>query len=272
MHLSNHFFIQFNVRLTEEPPAPTPMVSFCRNLSKLLKTFSLVSSTLSNMFSCLEVNDTIDTVRSTLRSLLAPCLTYLPDLIQSTMASFSPFSLAWSLLPVHFPGFLPIWTFIQGVDHLSSPQHLSTGVPLPCWVSHLLVWYFIPLLCRWLPTVSSISSNPRWIQTRSQLVSPTFPQFLQLNLAKTELLVFPTNQLIPHYIWLLNSHLVSCSCHGFWNLGVIIDDQLRFSSHVASFSQSSRFAWYNTREISYKPRWSPASSTAMLFEWVCWCV
>src|SRR4029434_2675996 len=56
---------------------------------------------------------------------------------------------------------------------------------------------------------------------------------LQLNLAKTELMVFPAKQVIHHNIN-INIDSLSLSAR---NLGVIIDDQLTFTDHIASVSR-----------------------------------
>jgi len=70
---------------------------------------------------------------------------------------------------------------------------------------------------------------------------------LQLNLAKTELLVFPAKQAIHHNIKIKSLSLVPSKTAR--NLGVIIDDQLKFTDHIASVSRSCRFALYNIRKI-----------------------
>ncbi len=53
---------------------------------------------------------------------------------------------------------------------------------------------------------------------------------LQLNLAKTELLVFPATPMVR-------------------NLGLIFDDQLTFKDHIAKTARSCRFALHNIRKI-----------------------
>ena len=54
----------------------------------------------------------------------------------------------------------------------------------------------------------------------------------QLNLAKTELMVFPAKQVIHHNINIDSLSLVPSKTAR--NLGVIIDDQLTFTAHIAS--------------------------------------
>src|SRR4029434_4535145 len=68
---------------------------------------------------------------------------------------------------------------------------------------------------------------------------------LQLNLAKTELMVFPAKQVIHHNININIDSLSLAPSKTARNLGVIIDDQLTFTAHIASVSRSCRFALYN---------------------------
>ena len=72
---------------------------------------------------------------------------------------------------------------------------------------------------------------------------------LQLNLAKTELMVFPAKQVIHHNIKINTDSLSLAPSKTARNLGVIIDDQLTFTAHIASVSRSCRFALYNIRKI-----------------------
>ncbi len=72
---------------------------------------------------------------------------------------------------------------------------------------------------------------------------------LQLNLAKTELLVFPaTPTLQPDFTIQLGSSTITPSA-SVRNLGVIFDDQLTFKEHIAKTARSCRFALHNIRKI-----------------------
>src|SRR4029434_1093318 len=66
LHLSDHFFIRFDVRLIEQPSVPPPMVLFRRNLRNLSPTHfsSLVFSahTPLSTFSSLGVNDATESL------------------------------------------------------------------------------------------------------------------------------------------------------------------------------------------------------------------
>ncbi len=72
---------------------------------------------------------------------------------------------------------------------------------------------------------------------------------LQLNLAKTELLVFPATPTLQHDFTIqLGSSTISPSA-SVRNLGVIFDDQLTFKEHFAKTARSCRFALHNIRKI-----------------------
>ncbi len=72
---------------------------------------------------------------------------------------------------------------------------------------------------------------------------------LQLNLAKTELLVFPATPTLQHDFTIqLGSSTISPSA-SVRNLGVIFDDQLTFKDHIAKTARSCRFALHNIRKI-----------------------
>ncbi len=72
---------------------------------------------------------------------------------------------------------------------------------------------------------------------------------LQLNLAKTELLVFPATPTIQHdgTIQLGSSTITPSS--SVRNLGVIFDDQLTFKEHIAKTARSCKFTLHNIRKI-----------------------
>ncbi len=72
---------------------------------------------------------------------------------------------------------------------------------------------------------------------------------LQLNLAKTELLVFPATSTLQHDFTIqLGSSAISPSS-SVRNLGVIFYDQLTFKDHIAKTARSCRFALHNIRQI-----------------------
>ncbi len=77
---------------------------------------------------------------------------------------------------------------------------------------------------------------------------------LQLNLAKTELLVFPATPTIQHDFTIqLGSSTITPSA-SVRNLGVIFDDQLTFKEHIAKTARSCRFVLHNIRKIIFISR------------------
>ncbi len=72
---------------------------------------------------------------------------------------------------------------------------------------------------------------------------------LQLNLAKTELLVISANPSLHHnFTFQLGSSTITPSKTAR-NLGVVIDDKLNFLDHIAKTARSCRCALYNIRKI-----------------------
>ncbi len=72
---------------------------------------------------------------------------------------------------------------------------------------------------------------------------------LQLNLAKTKLLVVSANPSLHHNFTIqLGTSTINPSKTAR-NFGVMIDDQLTFSDHIAKTAQSCRFALFNIRKI-----------------------
>ncbi|XP_067235936.1 uncharacterized protein [Chanodichthys erythropterus] len=71
---------------------------------------------------------------------------------------------------------------------------------------------------------------------------------LQLNLAKTELLLVGANPTLHHNLSIqLGSSTITPS-RTARNLGVVMDDSLSFTDHVATTARSCRFALYNIRK------------------------
>lgn len=118
---------------------------------------------------------------------------------------------------------------------LLSPHQLPLGSPKARWQGQLL----FAIYTTWLETIIRCNAD----DTQHFLDKPSVSNcllhdhHLQLNLAKTKLLFIPA--------W----HVIFCSDLYGWNLGVMIDDLLTFSNHVASFSQLCRFALLNIRKI-----------------------
>ncbi len=72
---------------------------------------------------------------------------------------------------------------------------------------------------------------------------------LQLNLAKTELLVVSANPSFHHnFTFQLGSSTITPSKTAR-NLGVMNDDKLNFTDHITKTARSCRFALYNIKKI-----------------------
>ncbi len=72
---------------------------------------------------------------------------------------------------------------------------------------------------------------------------------LQLNLVKTELLVFPATPTLQHDFTIqLGSSTITPSAL-VRNLGAIFDDQLTFKKHIAKTARSCKFGLHNIRKI-----------------------
>ncbi len=74
---------------------------------------------------------------------------------------------------------------------------------------------------------------------------------LQLNLTKTELLIFPATPTLQHDFTIQLGSSTITSSSSVKNLGVISDDQLTFKDHIAKTARSRRFALHNIRKIRH---------------------
>ncbi len=72
---------------------------------------------------------------------------------------------------------------------------------------------------------------------------------LQLNLAKTELLVVSANTSFHHNFTFQLGSSTTTPSKPARNLGVVIDDKLNFSDHITKTARSCRFALYNIKKI-----------------------
>ncbi len=130
-----------------------------------------------------------------------------------------------------------------------SPKPCELQKPIPNHQSSFC-WICLPLL-----TLSIISPNhdPTVAARISGClvdISAWMKEYhLQLNLAKTELLVFPATPTLQHDFTIqLGSSTITPSA-SVRNLGVIFDDQLTFKEHIAKTARSCRFALHNIRKI-----------------------
>ncbi len=72
---------------------------------------------------------------------------------------------------------------------------------------------------------------------------------LQLNLAKTELFVFPAPPTLQQDFTIQLGSSTITSSSSVRDLGVILDGQLTFKDHIAKTARSCRFALHNIRKI-----------------------
>ncbi len=72
---------------------------------------------------------------------------------------------------------------------------------------------------------------------------------LQLNLAKTELLVFPATLTLQHDFTIQLGSSTITPLTSVRNIGIIFDDQLTFKEQIAKTAQSCRFALHTIRKI-----------------------
>ncbi len=133
------------------------------------------------------------------------------------------------------------------MDPSSSPHTLNYWVP-----SYRHIAY--PTIST-LMTHSSISHFDQMIQAArisgclADISAWMKEHHLQLNLAKTELLVFPATPTLQHDFTIqLGSSTITPSA-SVRILGVIFDDQLTFKEHIVKTARSCRFTLHNIRKI-----------------------
>ncbi len=169
----------------------------------------------------------------------------------------SPPSHCWASLGFYFAGLNPI-----------SPAGLS-GWPGEGRYPKHINWSLEFLRVRFLDPSSSPHTLHHWVPSyRHMAFQPDDPtvaarisgcladisawmkeHHLQLNMAKTELLVFPATPTLQHDFTIqLGSSIITPST-SVRSLGVIFDDQLTFKEQIAKTARSCRFALHNIRKI-----------------------
>ncbi len=119
---------------------------------------------------------------------------------------------------------------------------------------HTSTWYLLPLLYWWHSSISHFDQmtqqySARISGCRADISAWMKEHHLQLNLAKTELLVFPATPTLQHDFTIQIDSLTITPSSLVRNLRVIFDDQLTFKDHTAKTARSCRFALHNIRKI-----------------------
>ncbi len=140
--------------------------------------------------------------------------------------------------------------FLRGqfLDPSSSPHTLQHWVPsYKQMVSPTIAMLMTQLYLSFRPDDPTVAA---WISGCLADISAWMKEnHLQLNLAKTELLVFPASPTLQHDFTIqLGSSTITPSS-SVRNLGVIFDEQLTFKDHIAKTAWSCRSALHNIRKI-----------------------
>ncbi len=151
---------------------------------------------------------------------------------------------------------------------VSKSQHLATGVPQGSVLGPLLFSVYMASLgsviqkhgfsyhCYADDTQLYLSFHPDDLTIVARISACLADiscwmkdHHLQLNLAKTELLVVSANPSFHHnFTFQLGSSNITPSKTAR-NLGVVIDDKLNFTDHITKTARSCRFALYNIKKI-----------------------
>ncbi len=198
------------------------------------------------------------------------CWICLPLLTLSIIRSSCPPSHHWTSLGFHFAGLNPI--SLVGLSRWPGegryPKHINWSLGFP--------------RARFLDPSSSPHTLHHWVPSYRHMASPTISTLmthnslsfrpddptvaarisgcladisawmkehhLQLNLAKTELLVFPATPTLQHDFTIQSGSSTITPSASVRNLGVIFD-QLTFKEHIVKTARSCRFALHNIRKI-----------------------
>ncbi len=168
------------------------------------------------------------------------CCVYLLLLTRLTIRSSCPPSHHWASQTFHFVGLNPI--SMVGLSRWPGegryPQNIN-------WSLGFLRDRFFDPSSVHIHYITGSHHTGTWFHISAWMKE----HHLQLNLAKTEHLVFPAISTLQHdFTTQLGSSTITPSS-SVRNLGVMFDDQLTFKDHIAKTARSSRFALHNIRKI-----------------------